>query len=88
MGDYLNAGEKPRCSLCGEELRLSYAFTSDEVEGHKQKWHYYCKCGLWFPLRDIPEEALAVAIKWVWSVEPCTSRENRGVKSRKGGRSE
>lgn len=51
---------KHRCPLCGEEMRLSYAFTSDEAEGHKQKWHYYCKCGLWFPLMDTPEEALAV----------------------------
>lgn len=77
----------PRCPLCGEELRLSYAFTSDKAEGHKQKWHYYCRCGLWFPLRDTPEAALAVAMKWAGSVEPCTSRENRGVKSREEGRS-
>lgn len=77
---------KHRCPLCGEELRLSYAFTSDEVERHKLKWHYYCKCGLWFPLRDTPEEALAVAVKRAGGVEPCTSREKRGIKSRKEGR--
>lgn len=54
---------KPRCPLCGEELRLDYAFTSNEVDGHKLKWHYYCKCGLWFPLMDTPEEALSAAQK-------------------------
>lgn len=56
----------PRCPLCGEELRLSYAFASNKAEGHKQKWHYYCKCGLWFPLRDTPEEALDVAKRLQW----------------------
>lgn len=53
----------PRCPLCGEKLRLSYACTSDKAEGHKQKWHYYCRCGLWSPLMDTPEGALSVAQK-------------------------
>lgn len=79
---------KPRCPLCGEELRRSYAFTSDKAEEHKQKRHYYCRCGPWFPLRDTPEAALlAVAMKWAESAERCTSQENRGMKSREEGRS-
>lgn len=53
----------PRCPLCGEELRLSYAFASDKAEGHKQKCHYYCRCGLWSPLMDTPEGALSAAQK-------------------------
>lgn len=68
---------KPRCPLCGEELRLSYAFTSDEVEGHKQKWHYYCKCGLWFPLMDTPEEALTVVKRLQWLEQEAKSNEER-----------
>lgn len=68
---------KPRCPLCGEELRLSYAFTSDEVEGHKQKWHYYCTCGLWFPLMDTPEEALAVVKRLQWPEQEAKSNEER-----------
>lgn len=52
----------PRCPLCGEEMHLGYAFTSN-IEGHKRKWHYYCKCGLWLPLMDTPEEALSTAQK-------------------------
>ena len=51
-----------RCPLCGEEMHLGYAFTSN-IEGHKRKWRYYCKCGLWFPLMDTPEEALSTAQK-------------------------
>ena len=66
---------KHRCPLCGEELRLSYAFTSDEVEGHKQKWHYYCKCGLWFPLMDTPEAALAVVKRLQWPEQEAKSNE-------------
>lgn len=46
-----------RCPVCGEELRLSYAIASNKTEGNKQKWHYYCRCGEWFPLMDTPEEA-------------------------------
>lgn len=68
---------KHRCPLCGEELHLSYAFTSDEVEGHKQKWHYYCKCGLWFPLMDTPEEALAVVKRLQWPEQEAKSNEER-----------
>nr|DAF74098.1 MAG TPA: 24-sterol C-methyltransferase [Caudoviricetes sp.] len=68
---------KPRCPLCGEELRLSYAFTSDEVEGHKVKWHYYCKCGLWFPLRETPEEALSVTRSWKWPKQEEQADEKR-----------
>ena len=68
---------KSRCPLCGEELRLSYAFTSDEVEGHKQKWHYYCKCGLWFPLRETPEEALAVIKRLQWPEQEAKFNEER-----------
>ena len=69
--DYLLEAQKvcekekpaPRCLLCGEEMHLGYAFTSNIVEGHKRKWRYYCKCGLWFPLMDTPEEALFIAQK-------------------------
>ena len=68
---------KPRCPLCDEELRLSYAFTSDEAEGHKQKWHYYCKCGLWFPLMDTPEAALAVVKRLQWPEQEAKSNEER-----------
>lgn len=68
---------KHRCPLCGEEMRLSYAFTSDEVEGHKQKWHYYCKCGLWFPLMDTPEAALAVVKRLQWPEQEVKSNEER-----------
>lgn len=68
---------KPRCPLCGEELRLSYAFASNKIEGHKQKWHYYCKCGLWFPLMDTPEEALAVVKRLQWTEQEAKSNEER-----------
>ena len=68
---------KHRCPLCGEEMRLSYAFTSDEVEGHKQTWHYYCKCGLWFPLMDTPEAALAVVKRLQWPEQEVKSNEER-----------
>lgn len=53
----------PRCPLCGEKLRISYAFASDKAEGNEKKWHYYCRCGLWFPLMDTPEDALSAAQK-------------------------
>lgn len=68
---------KPRCPLCGEELRLSYAFASNEIEGHKQKWHYYCKCGLWFPLMDTPEEALDVVKRLQRLEQEAKSNEER-----------
>lgn len=62
---------KPRCPLCGEELRLDYVFALDDIERQDLKWYYYCKCGLWFPLMDTPEEALSTAQKR-WQ-EPETS---------------
>lgn len=54
---------KPRCPLCGEELCLDYVFALNDIERHDLKWYYYCKCGLWFPLMDTPEEALSTAQK-------------------------
>ena len=71
------AGEILLCPLCGEKLHLSYAFTADEVEGHKQKWHYYCKCGLWFPLRDTPEAALDEAKRLQWHEQEAKVDEKR-----------
>lgn len=68
---------KLRCPLCGEKLRLDYAFASNDIERHKLKWHYYCKCGLWFPLRDTPEEALAVAKRLQWHKQEAKVDEKR-----------
>lgn len=71
------AGDKPRCPLCGEELRLSYAITSDKSEVHKQKRHYYCRCGPWFPLRDTPEAVLDVAKRLQWHEQEAKVDEKR-----------
>ena len=69
----------PRCPLRGGEMHLGYAFASNIVEGHKQKWHYYCNCGLWFPLMDTPEEALSTAQKrWQEPNRVLTLEEVRG----------
>lgn len=56
----------PRCPLCGRELYLGHSFAANEARGHIQLWHYYCECGLWFPRRNTPEEALAVTQRWKW----------------------